>query len=90
MPAFYPSKRPGRILDATVNGERFWRGSNRKIIGMDIAALHRPTLVADNCRMPFRDNCIDVVVYDPPQIPSQGKDNQKDFNTRFGLVLKSS
>src|SRR5262249_40320137 len=30
------------------------------------------------------------VVYDPPHIPNQGRDKQKDFNTRFGLVLKSS
>lgn len=90
MLEFYPRKRPKRILDATVNGGRFWRGSKRKIIGMDIAGLHRPTLVADNCHMPLKDTCIDVVVYDPPHIPNQGKDNQKDFNTRFGLVLKSS
>lgn len=90
MLEFYPRKRPRRILDATVNGGRFWRDSKRKIIGIDIAALHRPTLVADNCNMPVKDACIDVVVYDPPHIPNQGKDNQKDFNTRFGLVLKSS
>jgi SAM-dependent methyltransferase len=90
MLAFYPRKRPRRILDATVNGGRFWRDSKRKIIGMDVAPLYRPTLVADNCYMPLKDTCIDVVVYDPPHIPNQGKDNQKDFNTRFGLVLKSS
>jgi SAM-dependent methyltransferase len=90
MLKFYPRKRPRRILDATVNGGRFWRDTERKIIGMDIAGAHRPTLVADNCHMPFRDACIDVVVYDPPHVPNQGKDNQKDFNTRFGLILKSS
>jgi SAM-dependent methyltransferase len=87
---FYPRKRPKRILDATINGGRFWRDSKRKVIGIDIAAAHRPTLIADNCQMPFRDTCIDVVVYDPPHVPNQGKDNQKDFNTRFGLILKSS
>jgi SAM-dependent methyltransferase len=90
MLEFYPRKRPKRILDATVNGGRFWRDSKRKVIGIDIAAAHQPTLIADNTQMPFRDTCIDVVVYDPPHIPNQGKDNQKDFNTRFGLVLKSS
>jgi SAM-dependent methyltransferase len=90
MLEFYPRKRPKRILDATVNGGRFWRDSKRKVIGIDIAAAHRPTLIADNTQMPFQDTCIDVVVYDPPHIPNQGKDNQKDFNTRFGLVLKSS
>jgi SAM-dependent methyltransferase len=90
MLAFYPRKRPKRILDATVNGGRFWKGTKRKIIGLDIDGFHRPSVVADNTRMPFADGRFDVVVYDPPHIPNQGKDNRKDFNTRFGLVLKSS
>ena len=88
--AFYPRTRPKRILDATVNGGRFWRGSSRSVIGMDIEAKHRPALVGDNTAMPFRSGSLDVVVYDPPHIPNQGKDNLKDFNTRFGLTLKSS
>jgi len=88
--SFYPRKRPRTILDATINGGRFWRGSHRPVIGIDIDPRHRPTFVADNTRMPFRDACFDVVVYDPPHIPNQGKDKSKDFNTRFGLVLSSS
>lgn len=90
MLSFYPRNRPKRILDATINGGRFWRGTTRPVIGMDIDLAHRPSLVADNTSMPFRDKCLDVVVYDPPHIPNQGRDKQKDFNTRFGLVLRSS
>lgn len=87
---FYPRRKPRRILDATVNGGRFWQDSKRPVIGLDIEVRHRPRLVADNTAMPFRDACLDVVVYDPPHIPNQGKDNKKDFNQRFGLVLRSS
>lgn len=87
---FYPRRKPQRILDATVNGGRFWRGSTRPVIGMDIDPQHRPRLVADNLAMPFRDSSFDVVVYDPPHIPNQGRDKQKDFNIRFGLVQRSS
>ena len=87
---FYPREQPRAILDATVNGGRFWRGSKRPVIGMDIEAGHRPNVVADNTLMPFGDNAFDVVVYDPPHIPNQGKDKSKDFNVRFGLVLRSS
>ncbi len=87
---FYPRRRPKLILDATVNGGRFWEGSRRRVIGMDIDPSHKPQVVADNRRMPFRDRCFDVVVYDPPHVPNQGKDQSKDFNSRFGLVLKSS
>jgi hypothetical protein len=86
---FYPRRKPKRILDATVNGGRFWRGSNRPVIGLDIELSHRPGIVADNTRMPFRDGLFDVVVYDPPHIPNQGKDKQKDFHVRFGLGERS-
>lgn len=88
--AFYPRTHPQRILDATVNSGRFWRGSKRCVIGMDLEPKHRPTVVADNTCMPFRASSFDVVVYDPPHIPNQGKDQSKDFNARFGLVLRSS
>ncbi|MGH9876743.1 MAG: class I SAM-dependent methyltransferase [Nitrososphaerales archaeon] len=89
MLRFYPRKQPKRILDATVNGGRFWRGSRRLAIGMDISIRYRPKVVGDNTRMPFRSGIFDVVVYDPPHIPNQGRDRSKDFNVRFGLVLKS-
>lgn len=87
---FYPRKAPKRILDATVNGGRFWKGSDRPVTGMDVDPSHRPAIVADNTAMPLRDASFDVIVYDPPHIPNQGKDKSKDFNTRFGLVLRSS
>lgn len=90
MLAFYPRTRPKRILDATVNGGRFWRDSKRPVYGLDIDISHRPDIVADNTRMPFRDAAFGVVVYDPPHIPNQGRDNEKDFNVRFGLVVRSS
>ena len=88
MLAFYPRKRPKRILDATVNGGRFWRDSKRPVYGLDLDIAHRPQIVADNTQMPFTDAAFDVVVYDPPHIPNQGKDNEKDFNVRFGLVIR--
>jgi SAM-dependent methyltransferase len=87
---FYPHGTPSKILDATVNKGRFWRGSTRPVIGLDIDPAHKPDFVGDNCDMPFENQCFDVVVYDPPHVPNQGKDKSKDFNARFGLVLKSS
>jgi SAM-dependent methyltransferase len=87
---FYPRERPRRILDATVNTGRFWAGSERSIIGLDIDPKFEPDVLADNRRQPFMDYCFDVVVYDPPHVPNQGSDRSKDFNKRFGLVIKSS
>jgi len=86
---FYPRKPPERILDATVNRGRFWRGSSRPVTGLDIEPRYRPDVVGDNTHMPFPDGSFDVVVYDPPHIPNQGKDRSKDFRTRFGLGGKS-
>jgi hypothetical protein len=89
MLGFYPRKRPKRILDATANAGRFWEGTRRKIVTMDIDDKFKPDIVADNREMPLPDSSFDVIVYDPPHVPNQGKDKKKDFNTRFGLVLKS-
>jgi SAM-dependent methyltransferase len=88
--SFYPKARPVKILDATVNGGRFWRGSDRPVIGLDIDARHRPNVVGDNTAMPFRNEVFDALVYDPPHVPNQGKDRSKDFNTRFGLGARSA
>lgn len=85
---FYPRSEPKRILDATVNGGRFWRGTKRNIIGMDIAAMHHPSVVGDNMTMPFRAGIFDVVVYDPPHVPNQGKDKQR--TSILGLALESA
>jgi SAM-dependent methyltransferase len=86
---FYPRRRPRLILDATVNAGRFWRGSQRPVVGLDIERRHRPTVIGDNTCMPFADSCFDVVVYDPPHIPNQGRDRSKAFTVRFGLGATS-
>lgn len=87
---FYPHRAPNRILDATVNGGRFWRGSRRRVFGLDIDLRHGPNVCGDNTAMPFAAESFDVVVYDPPHIPNQGRDKTKDFNLRFGLGARSS
>jgi SAM-dependent methyltransferase len=89
MVAFYSRQAPRLILDATLNRGRFWRNSRLPVIGMDLERSHRPNVVGDNRQMPFADEVFDLVVYDPPHVPNQGKDRSKDFNTRFGLVFKS-
>jgi len=89
MLKFYPRRRPKRILDSTFGGGRFWRESKRRIIGMDITVRCHPSVIGNNMGMPFRDKVFDVVVYDPPHVPNQGKDKSKDFNARFGLGVRS-
>ena len=88
--SFYPRRPPRRILDATINGGRFWRDSSRTVIGLDIDPKHRPAVCGDNAMMPFRSESFDVVVYDPPHVPNQGRDKSKDFHSRFGLGARSA
>jgi hypothetical protein len=87
---FYPRTPPERILDATVNAGRFWRNSTRRVIGLDCDARCRPSVIGDHARLPFPGGCFDVVVYDPPHVPNQGRDRRKDFNFRFGLIVRAS
>src|SRR5262249_23265379 len=74
---FYPRRKPKKILDATVNFGRSWRGRKRPVTGMDIDPRYNPDVVGDNTAMPFDNASFDVVVYDPPHIPNQGKDKKK-------------
>ncbi|MGH8546120.1 MAG: hypothetical protein ACREX3_21365, partial [Gammaproteobacteria bacterium] len=90
MLSFYPRSQPERILDATVGGWRFWRNTSRPVIGMDMKPKNRPNVVGDNTRMPFGSSVFDVVIYDPPHVPNQGKDKLKDFTSRFGLGVRST
>ena len=90
MLQFYPNHPPKRLLDATANSKRFWRNSSRPVIGMDIQLRYRPEVLGTSLCMPYKSEVFDVVVYDPPHVPNQGRDKQKDFNVRFGLGLKSS
>jgi hypothetical protein len=87
--SFYPRGAPQWILDATVNGGRFWRNSTRNVIGLDIDPQHGPAICGDNTAMPFKAKSFDVVIYDPPHIPNQGRDKSKDFTSRFGLGARS-
>lgn len=90
MLCFYAPAKPTVVLDATVNSGRFWRGSTRPVVGLDINPRYRPVVLGSSSQMPIRDERVDVVVYDPPHVPNQGRDRSKDFNTRFGLGTKSS
>ncbi len=75
---FYATIPPEPILDATYNAGRFWKGSRRKVISMDIDPPYNPAIVGDNRKMtgvPFAK--FGVVVYDPPHVGPQGRDKSK-------------
>lgn len=88
---FYPVLEEGRILDATYNTGRIWRGSRREglVVSMDIDPAYEPDIVADNRVMAgVDDDSYAVVVYDPPHVGPQGRDkSSKRFDVDFGASV---
>ena len=90
MLKFYSVIPPNPILDATYNAGRFWKGSDRSVVSMDIDSRHNPDIVADNREMPgVKANFFSVVVYDPPHVGPQGRDKStKRFDVDFGATVE--
>src|ERR1700756_1883810 len=64
---FYASIDPEPILDSTYNAGRFWKGSQRHVISMDIDPRYKPMILSDNRRMKGVPAAhFGSVVYDPP------------------------
>ncbi len=87
---FYPSIPPEPILDATYNRGRFWKGSDRNEISMDIDPKFKTMIVGDNRRMEgVPDSAFGAVVYDPPHVGPQGRDkSRKKFDEDFGATVE--
>ena len=90
MFAFYPSIPPEPILDATHNVGRFWRGSSRDVISMDIDPQYGTMIVGDNRTMAgVPSSTFGAVVYDPPHVGPQGRDkSSKRFDVDFGATVR--
>lgn len=86
---FYSVIQPNPILDATYNAGRFWKGSERKVVSMDIDPQYKPDIIGDNREMKgVRANRFGVVVYDPPHVGPQGRDkSRKRFDVDFGATI---
>lgn len=86
---FYASIAVEPILDATYNAGRFWKGSSRSVVSMDIDPRHNPMIVGDNRRMEgVQSESFGVVVYDPPHVGPQGRDKScKRFDVDFGATM---
>ncbi len=89
MLEFYSVIPPDPILDATYNAGRFWAGSTRSVVSMDIDPRYKPDIIADNREMPgVESDLFSVVVYDPPHVGPQGRDkSKKRFDVDFGATV---
>lgn len=87
---FYAEVQPEPILDATYNAGRFWKGSKRRVVSMDIDPQYNPMIVGDNRTMKgVRSGKFGAVVYDPPHVGPQGRDkSRKRFDVDFGATIE--
>ena len=79
---FYPTIPVEPILDSTYNAGRFWKGSKRDVVSMDIDPQYKPMIVGDNRKMEGVPSAkYGVVVYDPPHV---GPVNGPEYVSRRG------
>jgi hypothetical protein len=90
MLKFYATIPPEPILDSTYNAGRFWKGSKRRVVSMDIDPQYKPMIVGDNREMTcVKSSRFGVVVYDPPHVGPQGRDkSKKRFDVDFGATIE--
>ena len=72
--------KPPVIVDVTWGKKGgFWKGSDEAVIGMDLDRDRVPSggVHAHSSYLPFREGSIDILAYDPPHIPDNGKERPK-------------
>ncbi len=79
-----------KIVDCTANARKMWKGlDTQKVTFCDIDPAMSPDIVADFCDLPFDKSSIDVLVFDPPHLPSAAASEKSDqgFARRYGLSM---
>ena len=75
----------GRVLDATYGEGTFWKRFPNELWWLTTNDLYKEAdLRADFCRLPFRDEEFDAVVFDPPYKLS-GTPALGQFDLRYGV-----
>jgi hypothetical protein len=87
MLAFYAPDAQ-TIIDTTCNTRRFWKGSTRTVICCDLDPAVQPDLVASWEALPFTDGSVDVLVFDPPHLPTDADspNASKMYVKKFGAT----
>lgn len=90
MLAFY-APAGARILDATANRRKMWRGVEwgGERVFMDIDPTVAPDVVGDFRAMPFEPSSFDVIVFDPPHLPTAAASpaSSEQYKRDYGLTL---
>ncbi len=78
-----------RVLDVTANERRMWKGVDHHggVTYADIDPAMGPDIVADFRALPCASASYDVIVFDPPHLPSAAASPESDqrFGRNYGL-----
>lgn len=76
-----------RILDVTYNSGKMWKSLDLVSIKCDINPEYKVDVVSDFMKIPFKDKSFDVIVFDPPHLPTHADSKFSDIGwiKRFGL-----
>jgi hypothetical protein len=76
------------ILDVTHNRGTMWRGLPYRVVGCDLSLEFPQNAQADFGAIPFRNNSFDVVVFDPPHLPTHAasKNSSNIWKSRYGIT----
>ena len=77
-----------KILDCTYNTGKMWKGLNLNPFRMDINPQLELDIIGDFTRMPFRDKTFDVLVFDPPHLPTHAasSNSSKMWESSYGIT----
>ena len=70
-----------KILDATCGKRMMWFDKTYKdAIYIDIRKEVKPQIIADDKKLPFKDNIFDLIIFDPPHVSTSPNSNMgRDF-----------
>lgn len=61
----------GPIVDVTANKRRMWKGlDTSSVVFCDLDPAMKPDVTLDFKSLPFRDNSVALLIYDPPHLPA--------------------
>lgn len=85
-------KENPHILDCTYNKGVMWKNTPYVTIKMDIDSSFDVDVVGDFMDMPFDENIFDIVVFDPPHLPTNAAsiNSSKIWEKRYGITDNST
>jgi hypothetical protein len=77
-----------KILDVTYNTGKMWKGASYQPTRMDIDSSLELDIVGDFTSIPFQEATYDVIVFDPPHLPTHAasENSSKIWEKRYGIT----